>query len=70
MSKSIGNVIQPSDMIYGGGKKEKFNENGLDVCREWVLRESYKQQCKTSAEELNKTNQRIYDVREKLYFHL
>jgi len=62
MSKSIGNVIQPSDMIFGGGK-EKFNENGLDVCREWVTRESYKQQCKASEEDLNKINKRVFDVR-------
>ena len=61
MSKSIGNVIQPSDMIFGGGN-EKFHENGLDVCREWVTRESYKQQCKTSAEDLTKINKRIFDV--------
>jgi isoleucyl-tRNA synthetase len=63
MSKSIGNVIQPSDMIFGGGKKDKFNENGLDVCREWVIRESYKPQCKASEEDLNKTNKRVFDVR-------
>jgi isoleucyl-tRNA synthetase len=62
MSKSIGNVIQPSSMIFGGGK-EKFNENGLDVCREWVTRESYKQQCKASGEDLNKANKRVFDVR-------
>ncbi len=61
MSKSIGNVIQPSEMIFGGGK-EKFNENGLDVCREWVTRESYKQQCKASGEDLNKINKRVFDV--------
>lgn len=67
MSKSIGNVIQPSDMIFGGGEKEKFNENGLDVCREWVIRESYKPQCKTSGEDLNKTNKRVYDVRLNLF---
>jgi isoleucyl-tRNA synthetase len=62
MSKSIGNVIQPSDIIYGGGK-EKFNENGLDVCRQWVTRESYKPQCKASGEDFNKINKRVYDVR-------
>jgi isoleucyl-tRNA synthetase len=62
MSKSIGNVIQPSDLIFGGGK-EKFSENGLDVCREWVTRESYKQQCKASGEDLNKINKRVFDVR-------
>lgn len=62
MSKSIGNVVQPSQMIFGGGK-EKFTENGLDVCREWVTRESYKQQCRASAEELTKAHKRIYDVK-------
>lgn len=62
MSKSIGNVIQPSQMIFGGGK-EKFNENGFDVCREWVARESYKPQCRVSAEDLNKAYKRIYDVK-------
>jgi isoleucyl-tRNA synthetase len=62
MSKSIGNVIKPANIISGGGK-EKFNENGLDVCREWVTRESYKQQCKASGEDLNKANKRVFDVR-------
>ena len=61
MSKSIGNVIEPSHMIYGGGK-EKFLENGFDVCREWVTRESYKQQCKASAEDLGKAYKRVYEV--------
>lgn len=61
MSKSIGNVIEPSHIIFGGGK-EKFQANGLDVCREWVVRESYKQQCKISEEDLNKINKRIYEV--------
>ena len=65
MSKSIGNVIRPSDMIFGGGK-EKFNENGLDVCREWVTRESYKPQCKTSRDELSKANKRVFDVRQRI----
>ncbi|CAF3391881.1 unnamed protein product [Rotaria socialis] len=67
MSKSIGNVIQPSEMIFGGGK-EKFSENGFDVCREWVTRESYKPQCKTSNEDLNKANKRIYDIRNVFKF--
>ncbi|CAF1220323.1 unnamed protein product [Adineta steineri] len=69
MSKSIGNVIQPSDMIYGGGK-EKFLENGFDVCREWVTRESYKQQCKASTEDLNKAYKRVFDIRNVLKFIL
>jgi len=69
MSKSIGNVVQPSQMIFGGGK-EKFAENGLDVCREWVTRESYKQQCRASAEELTKAHKRIYDIRNVLKFLL
>jgi isoleucyl-tRNA synthetase len=61
MSKSIGNVIQPSNIIFGGGK-EKFNENGFDVCREWVTRESYKQQCRVSLDDLNQATKRVYDV--------
>ncbi|CAF1312662.1 unnamed protein product [Rotaria sordida] len=69
MSKSIGNVIQPSDMIFGGGK-EKFHENGFDVCREWVTRESYKPQCKASGEDLTKSYQRVFDIRNILRFLL
>ncbi|CAF1318840.1 unnamed protein product [Adineta ricciae] len=69
MSKSIGNVIEPSHMIYGGGK-ERFLENGFDVCREWVTRESYKQQCKASAEDLGKAYKRVYEIRNVLKFLL
>ena len=61
MSKSIGNVIHPSHLINGGGK-DKFQENGYDVCREWVTRESYKPQCRASGEELNKAYKRVFDV--------
>ncbi|UJR30593.1 hypothetical protein I4U23_018120 [Adineta vaga] len=69
MSKSIGNVIEPSHMIYGGGK-EKFLENGFDVCREWVTRESYKKQCKASVEDLTNAYKRVYDIRNVLKFLL
>ncbi|CAF1332203.1 unnamed protein product [Didymodactylos carnosus] len=70
MSKSIGNVTSPSDVIYGNAPSKKQNsennyflENGLDVCREWVTRESYKPTCKASVEDFNNAHKRVFDIR-------
>ena len=41
MSKSIGNVIEPTDAILGNSKN-KLPQSGLDTLRFWIAHEYHK----------------------------
>jgi len=41
MSKSIGNVIEPSSIVLGGKDKKKQPAYGVDVMRLWVATTEY-----------------------------
>lgn len=41
MSKSLGNVIDPSTIIYGGKNKQLDPPYGADILRLWITSADY-----------------------------
>ena len=61
MSKSIGNVIEPSQAIHG--VKNKLPQAGLDALRFWVAHEYYKQNIQIGCVILEKMVKRTFEIR-------
>lgn len=45
MSKSLGNVVDPKQIIEGGNNKKQQPPYGADVLRLWVASSNYAQAC-------------------------
>ena len=45
MSKSLGNVVDPKQIIEGGNNKKQQPPYGADVLRLWVASSNYAQVC-------------------------
>ncbi len=62
MSKSIGNIIEPMQVIKGFSKK-KIPQCGNDVLRFWLLSEYHKNNIPIGADILDKIFKRVFEMR-------
>jgi isoleucyl-tRNA synthetase len=66
MSKSVGNVIEPAQAIYG--VKNKMPQSGLDALRFWVAHEYNKSNIQIGPAILDKFIKRVFDLRSVFRF--
>ena len=67
MSKSVGNIIEPTHAI-NGNSKNKLPQSGLDTLRFWVAHEYYKPQIQIGGKILEKFIKRVFEIRSLLRF--
>jgi isoleucyl-tRNA synthetase len=70
MSKSLGNVIEPSLVINGGKDKTKDPAYGVDVLRLWVAATDYTSDINIGSTILNKVAEAHRKIRNTLRFAL
>ncbi|RUS87660.1 hypothetical protein EGW08_004583 [Elysia chlorotica] len=66
MSKSVGNVIEPEVVIYGGKNKEKSPSYGVDVLRWWVAHSHHHQNINIGPALLKQFSEDVFKVRKCL----
>jgi isoleucyl-tRNA synthetase len=67
MSKSIGNVIEPAQVIQGHGKS-KMPQAGLDTVRFWVAHEHHKSKIQLGPQIMDKFLKRSFEIRSVVRF--
>jgi isoleucyl-tRNA synthetase len=70
MSKSLGNVIEPSQVIEGGNDKKKNPAYGVDVLRFWVSSTDYSNDVTISESLLEATSSNLKKLRNTCRFLL
>lgn len=68
MSKSLGNVIEPRQVIEGSAKGGRMPAAGLDTMRFWVAHEHHKPQIQIGPSVVDKFMKRAFEIRSVVRF--
>ncbi|XP_060070569.1 isoleucine--tRNA ligase, mitochondrial-like [Ylistrum balloti] len=70
MSKSVGNVVDPEAVIYGGKNQEKEPSYGVDVLRWWTAQAQLQPMVLIGPSILQRCNEDIFKIRKVMKFVL
>ncbi|XP_069118663.1 isoleucine--tRNA ligase, mitochondrial-like isoform X1 [Argopecten irradians] len=70
MSKSIGNVVDPDTVIYGGRNQDKEPSYGVDVLRWWTAQAQLQPMVNIGQSVLQRCNEDLFKIRKVMKFVL